>query len=99
MNLYECQQKLYAALFCLHRYKNRVVSRVIDVDALQADLVVPDATSGNINRLDEFDFNTGTFTITFSEPVDVTTFNATLFRLQVCVHASRGCVLCYEYGE
>lgn len=68
----------------MFRYENRIQARVIDIDALQASGFVPDATSGSIEQFDEFDFNTGTFTITFDEPVDVSTFNATLFTLQVC---------------
>eukprot|EP00117_Sycon_ciliatum_P010736 scpid43535/ scgid12513/ len=64
------------------KYTNRVVNRTIGVDAVQANAVERDATSGDLSEFNEFDFNTGTFTITFSEPVDVDTFNVTFITLQ-----------------
>ena len=72
----------YTAGLMQDQYSNAIQPRTIDRDALQANTVIADRKSGFLNRLDVFDFNTGTLTITFNEPVDDASVNVTFITLQ-----------------
>ena len=71
---------------------------IVDGSAMAVTLLTPDTTGPNIQRVD-IDLELGLLTITFSEPVDASTFKPSLMSLQGVASSPNGALGMYNFTD